>query len=327
MGSKANGGFGSQLGRGAARLVRGDGRRRGDRRGARQQLRPACCRDRPRPSCRAPGQARHSAERALLPASPFDRSSIGEATTLAALEAMVAAFDGCGLKRTAKSLCFARGSAKARLMLIGEAPGRDEDLQGKPFVGRAGQLLDRMLARSGSTRRTSTSPTPSIGARPATARRRLRRSRPARRSSPSRSSCLSPKLLVLLGGAAAKSLLGVSEGIMRLRGKWLNYSKRGRRRPHARHASPCLSPAQTRGKALRLARPAIGKKGAGAAMTRFDESRPFIPVRIAVLTISDTRTPKTDKSGPLLAASSRKPATSSPSTPSPRTTSKRSGSR
>ena len=55
-------------------------------------------------------------------------------------------FDGCSLKATAKNLCFYRGAAKARLMLIGEAPGRDEDIEGKPFVGRAGQLLDKMLA-------------------------------------------------------------------------------------------------------------------------------------------------------------------------------------
>src|SRR5262245_9093452 len=71
------------------------------------------------------------------------------ATSLAALEAMVAAFDGCALKRTAKRLCFARGNDDARIMLIGEAPGREEDLTGKPFVGPAGQLLDRMLAAIG----------------------------------------------------------------------------------------------------------------------------------------------------------------------------------
>ncbi len=58
-------------------------------------------------------------------------------------------FDGCALKATAKNLCFYRGNPKARLMIIGEAPGRDEDLQGKPFVGRAGQLLDKMLAAIG----------------------------------------------------------------------------------------------------------------------------------------------------------------------------------
>ena len=146
-----------------------------------------------------------------------------EAATLAELEAMVAGFDGCPLKRTAKSLCFARGSEKARIMLIGEAPGRDEDLQGKPFVGRAGQLLDRMLKAigldEGQVYITNTvywrppgnrTPTPQEveACAPFLARQ---------------IELLSPKVLVLLGGAAAKSILGSSEGIMRLRGKWLSY--------------------------------------------------------------------------------------------------------
>src|SRR3972149_9328586 len=80
--------------------------------------------------------------------------SIGRPAPLAELEALVAAFDGCGVKRRAKNLCFARGREDARIMLIGEAPGRDEDLQGKPFVGRAGQLLDRMLAAIGLAEET-----------------------------------------------------------------------------------------------------------------------------------------------------------------------------
>jgi DNA polymerase len=157
----------------------------------------------------------------------FDRSAVAEAATLEALEAMAAAFDGCGLKRTAKNLCFARGSTKARLMLIGEAPGRDEDLQGKPFVGRAGQLLDRMLAAigldEGSIYITNTvywrppgnrTPTPEeIEACAPFLAKQIE--------------LLAPQVLVLLGGAAAKSLLGVSEGIMRLRGKWLSYSCAG----------------------------------------------------------------------------------------------------
>ena len=108
-------------------------------------------------------------------------------------------------------------------MLIGEAPGRDEDLQGKPFVGRAGQLLDRMLAAIGLDEEhvyiTNTvywrppgnrTPTPEeIEACAPFLARQIE--------------LLSPQMLVLLGGAAAKSILGVSEGIMRLRGKWLNY--------------------------------------------------------------------------------------------------------
>ena len=148
----------------------------------------------------------------------------GEVTTLAELEALVAAFDGCALKRTAKSLCFKRGSDTASLMLIGEAPGRDEDLQGKPFVGRAGQLLDRMLAAIGLSE-ADVYITNTVYWRP-----------PGNRTpSPEEiEACapflarqielLAPKMLVLLGGAAAKTLLGVSEGIMRLRGRWLTYS-------------------------------------------------------------------------------------------------------
>jgi DNA polymerase len=176
----------------------------------------------------AKAKARHSSERALLPTSGFDRSSIGQATTLEALEAMVAAFDGCGLKRTAKSLCFARGSTKARLMLIGEAPGRDEDLQGKPFVGRAGQLLDRMLASIGLDEE-SIYITNSVYWRPPGNRTPTPEEIEACAPFLAKQiELLSPDLLVLLGGAAAKSLLGVSEGIMRLRGKWLNYSGAGR---------------------------------------------------------------------------------------------------
>ena len=147
-----------------------------------------------------------------------------EASSLAELQALVANFDGCGLKRTAKSLCFARGSETATTMLIGEAPGRDEDLQGKPFVGRAGQLLDRMLASIGLSENdiyiTNTvywrppgnrTPTPEeIEACAPFLARQIE--------------LLNPKLLVLLGGAAAKTLLGVQEGIMRLRGKWLSYA-------------------------------------------------------------------------------------------------------
>ena len=151
-------------------------------------------------------------------------ASVAQALTFAELEALAAAFDGCALKRTAKSLCFARGREGARLMLIGEAPGRDEDLRGKPFVGRAGQLLDRMLAAIGLTEEhvyiTNTvywrppgnrTPTPAEveACAPFLARQ---------------IELLSPEVIVLLGGAAAKTILGMTEGIMRLRGKWLSYA-------------------------------------------------------------------------------------------------------
>lgn len=159
------------------------------------------------------------------------RIDISQAGTLAALEAMVASFEGCALKRTAKSLCFKRGRDDARIMLIGEAPGRDEDLSGKPFVGRAGQLLDRMLGAIGLAEDhvyiTNTvywrppgnrTPTPEeIEACAPFLTRQIE--------------LLSPSVLVLLGGAAAKTILGTSEGIMRLRGKWLSYACAGRDLP------------------------------------------------------------------------------------------------
>jgi DNA polymerase len=165
-------------------------------------------------------------------ARPTSTRGIGaEVSTLMELEALVASFEGCSLRRTAKSLCFARGSTSAGVMLIGEAPGRDEDLQGKPFVGRAGQLLDRMLAAIGLSEDhvyiTNTvywrppgnrTPTPEeIEACAPFLARQIE--------------LLSPRVLVLLGGAAAKTILGVSEGIMRLRGKWLTYPSAGRDLP------------------------------------------------------------------------------------------------
>ena len=109
------------------------------------------------------------------------------ADTLDALHAALAAFDGCGLKSTAKNLCFYRGSAEARIMFIGEAPGRDEDLQGRPFVGRAGRLLDKML-QAVSLGEDEVHITNVVYWRPpVTAPRVSRKSRPARRSCNARS--------------------------------------------------------------------------------------------------------------------------------------------
>ena len=183
----------------------------------------------PSPSSRAaPTQGRvHPAGSGIISAG----NPIEAAASLAELEALVAGFEGCVLKRTAKNLCFARGSAEARLMLIGEAPGRDEDLQGKPFVGRAGKLLDRMLASIGLSEEqvyiTNTvywrppgnrTPTPEeIEACAPFLARQIE--------------LIDPAVLVLLGGAAAKSIIGTSEGIMRLRGKWLSYDCAGRAVP------------------------------------------------------------------------------------------------
>ncbi|MEZ5827219.1 MAG: uracil-DNA glycosylase [Hyphomicrobiales bacterium] len=160
------------------------------------------------------------------PAPPSDSApaSLDAASTLAELEALLAQFEGCALKRTAKSLCFARGNDQARIMMIGEAPGRDEDIQGKPFVGRAGKLLDRMLEAIGLSEDhvyiTNTIYWRPPGNRTPTAQE-IEACAPflARQIE-----LLSPQVMVLLGGAAAKSILGVTEGIMRLRGKWKIYN-------------------------------------------------------------------------------------------------------
>jgi uracil-DNA glycosylase family 4 len=156
--------------------------------------------------------------------APADRTVTRQAATLADLEALVAGFEGCSLKRTAKSLCFARGSAEAKVMMIGEAPGRDEDLQGKPFVGRAGQLLDRMLAAIGFGE-AEVYITNTVYWRPPGNRTPTPEEVEACAPFLARQiELLSPKVLVLLGGAAAKTILGTNEGIMRLRGKWLTYA-------------------------------------------------------------------------------------------------------
>jgi hypothetical protein len=126
---------------------------------------------RPEPLRPVPKAATAAPEEAALAARELARS----AQTLEELEALVAAFEGCALKVSAKSLAFADGTPQSRVMLVGEAPGGEEDRTGKPFVGRAGQLLDRMLGAIGLDRR-------------ATARRRRRRSPSACPSSPARSS-------------------------------------------------------------------------------------------------------------------------------------------
>jgi uracil-DNA glycosylase len=154
--------------------------------------------------------------------------SAAQAATLAELEALVASFNGCALKRTAKSLCFARGREDARIMLIGEAPGRDEDLQGKPFVGPAGLMLDRMLEAIGLGE-SQVYITNTVYWRPPGNRNPTPEEVEACAPFLARQiELLSPQVLVLLGKAAAQRILGVADGIMRLRGKWLSYRCAGR---------------------------------------------------------------------------------------------------
>jgi uracil-DNA glycosylase family 4 len=149
------------------------------------------------------------------------------ATTLDELRALLETFDGCALKKTASRLCLSRGALDARIMLVGEAPGKEEDLTGVPFVGRAGKLLDRMLAAIDLTE-ADFYLTNLVFWRP-----------PGNRTpSPEevqvclpfverQIELLAPDILVFLGNAAAKQLIGATEGIMKLRGKWLSYELPG----------------------------------------------------------------------------------------------------
>jgi len=158
----------------------------------------------------------------LAEAARSARRLAASADSVAALAALVAGFDGCGLKRTATNTVFADGNPAAPVMLIGEGPGADEDRIGRPFVGRAGQLLDRMLAAI-QLDRQSVHITNVVYWRP-----------PGNRTPTTAeiASCLPfvlrhialvhPKILVLAGGTAAAALLPGGQGITRLRGRWFD---------------------------------------------------------------------------------------------------------
>ena len=153
------------------------------------------------------------------------------ARSLDELREALMAFDGCPLKDTATNLVFADGNPSSRVMIVGEAPGADEDRDGRPFVGVSGQLLDRMLAQIGLDR-TSVYITNIIFWRP-----------PGNRQPTTAevAACLpfverhielaNPEILLLAGGASAKTLLARNEGIMRLRGRWFLYESTGMSRP------------------------------------------------------------------------------------------------
>ena len=167
------------------------------------------------------------------------RERAKKAQSLAELEKALEGFDGCPLKATAKNTCFKRGSDKARVMFIGEGPGRDEDLQGLPFVGRAGQLLDKMLA-SIALGEDDVYITNIVYWRPPGNRTPTPQEVQACAPFLERQiELLDPQIIVLIGGPASHHLLGTSEGITRLRGKWRDVELAGK----TRHALPILHPA------------------------------------------------------------------------------------
>ncbi|AGT07375.1 uracil-DNA glycosylase [Paracoccus aminophilus] len=147
------------------------------------------------------------------------------AQTLADLAAAQDSFDGLDLKKGARSFCFADGNAKARVMIIGEAPGEEEDIQGRPFVGRAGQLLDRMFAAIGLAR-------DQVDAEKALYITNVLPWRPTGNRTPEPAEIAmmlpflerhvelaAPDLIVLMGNTPCQAALGRA-GILRLRGNW-----------------------------------------------------------------------------------------------------------
>lgn len=150
------------------------------------------------------------------------RALAASANTIAELRAALEGFTGCNLRHSAKTLVFADGNPEADIMFIGEAPGREEDLQGMPFVGRAGQLLDRMLAAIGLSRDTAYI-TNMIPWRPPGNRTPAAHEIELCRPFIERHIVLAqPKVLVMLGNVASKSLLDTDKGILSLRGTWMS---------------------------------------------------------------------------------------------------------
>ncbi|MEM6304624.1 MAG: uracil-DNA glycosylase [Pseudomonadota bacterium] len=165
---------------------------------------------------------------AALAFSDIDPVAIAEAAaaqaqTLKELRAQMAAFEHCELKRGARSLVFSDGTPGARVMLVGEAPGRDEDREGRPFVGAAGQLLDKMLAAIDMGRARSDAPvyiTNVLPWRPPQNRDPKPHEIAMMRPFLLRHIALAkPEILVLAGNWSAQTLLG-KRGITRLRGTW-----------------------------------------------------------------------------------------------------------
>jgi DNA polymerase len=201
----------------------------------------------PQPAAAAP--QRPEAPKLPAAAVPSQAAAVpSQASACNSLEEIAAALEGfesCPLKKTATRLCFADGNPAARVMLVGEAPGRDEDIQGKPFAGQSGQLLDRMLAaiglsRGADDRESAVFITNVVFWRP-----------PGNRTPTEAETqmCMpfllrtielqKPDVIVCLGATPAHRLTGRSDGILKMRGKWVTANVSGRNIP----LLPTLHPA------------------------------------------------------------------------------------
>lgn len=165
-----------------------------------------------------------SADAAIMSA----REQAKAARSLAELRHMLENFDGCGLKAMASNLCFFRGAEQAELMIIGEAPGRDEDIAGQPFVGRAGQLLDKMLEAAGLGEGRVHVTNIVYWRPPGNRTPSLQEVEVCRPFLERQIELVGPRCLLLLGAAAAKAVFETGDGIMKLRGRWRKVMVEGR---------------------------------------------------------------------------------------------------
>ncbi len=193
----------------------------------------------PQPVAAAP-QAARSPEALPAGGDPAEaRGLAASAQTLDELQAILNTYDGCGLKLRATRLVFADGNPEASIMLIGEAPGAEEDRQGKPFVGKSGQLLDRMLAAIGLDR-TKVYIANTVPWRP-----------PGNRTPTPEEMALclpflhrqvelvAPRIVMTLGGPAMQTVFSTTNGIIKMRGKWSQVTIGN----HQVEAIPTLHPA------------------------------------------------------------------------------------
>jgi DNA polymerase len=182
-----------------------------------------CVDDQPRNRFASRSDARPAVLAPAPAAAASGSGTAASATSLAHLRQILEGFEACPLSRTATNLVFADGSEQAAVVMVGEAPGAEEDRLGRPFVGPSGRLLDRMLASIGLDR-TQVLITNTVFWRP-----------PGNRSPTSSeiATCLpfverlieivAPRIIITLGGPAAMALLGVQESVGRLRGRWFSY--------------------------------------------------------------------------------------------------------
>ena len=191
------------------------------------------------------------------------RDAAKSAESLDALRALLDTFEGCMLRATATQLVFADGNPKGRVMFVGEAPGRDEDIAGLPFVGRSGKLLDLMMEAIGLDR-TQVYIANIVPWRP-----------PGNRTpTPHESAiCLpfihrqielaDPDILVCLGQPSTQTLLGTKEGITRTRGRWFKFDTGSREIRAMATYHPAFPAAQPAAEAARLARLSGAEESAG----------------------------------------------------------------